>query len=170
MIKVAVIDDNPRSRNDLVKIFAKEPDINVVAEAEASPAGISDVEQQRPDVIVLENHKPFLDGLQKTAAVVSKFDAVRVLVLDMNSEGSMQHQQAEYAITASSCQSGACFHLCQNCSTEEILAAIRLLSASQPPATLAAGGGEGMPERTADRFQAAVVCALTGHGLHSHRC
>lgn len=125
MIKVAIIHDNPKSRNHLVKIFAKKPDINVVVEAEDSPAGISDVEQQRPDVIVLENHKPFSDGLQKTAAVVSTFDEVRVVVLDMSSEGSMQHQQAEYAMTASSCQFGACFHLCQNCSIDEILAAIR---------------------------------------------
>lgn len=125
MIKVAIIDDNPKSRNDLVKIFAKEPDMYVVVEAEASPAGIRDVERQRPDIIVLENHKPFSDGLQKTAAVVSKFDDVRVVVLDMSSEGGKQHQQAEYAMAASSCQFGACFHLCQNCSTEEILAAIR---------------------------------------------
>jgi hypothetical protein len=28
-------------------------------------------------------------------------------------------------MTASSCQSGACFHLCQGCSAAEILAAIR---------------------------------------------
>jgi NarL family two-component system response regulator LiaR len=125
MIKVAIIDDNLKSRNDLVKIFAKEPDISVVVEAEDSPDGIRDVEQQRPDVIVLENQKPFSDGLPRTEAVVSKFDEARIIVLDMSSEGCTQHPQAEFAMTASSCQSGACFHLCQSCSAAEILAAIR---------------------------------------------
>lgn len=40
MIRVAIIDDNPESRKDLVNILGKEPDIRVVAEAEANLAGI----------------------------------------------------------------------------------------------------------------------------------
>jgi len=71
MIRVAIIDDNPESRKDLVRILGKESDIRVVAEAEANLAGIREVEQQKPDVIVLESNKPFTDNLEATQTIVS---------------------------------------------------------------------------------------------------
>lgn len=139
MIRVAVIDDNPTSRKDLVRILGKEPDIRVVAEAETGLPGIREVEEQKPDVILLGNHNPFTDGLEGTELIVSRFQDVRVIVLARDSTSTRLPPYSERTVAASSCQVGACFHLCQDCSAQEILAAIRAdnplgeESASAPP-------------------------------------
>jgi two-component system response regulator DegU len=125
MIRVAVIDDNPKSRKDLVKILGKEPDIRVVAEAATNLAGIREVEEQKPDVILLDNNNPFTDGLEGTEKIVSRFEDTRVIVLAMDSKSTLLPLHSKHTMSASSCQIGACFHLCQDCSTQEILAAIR---------------------------------------------
>lgn len=125
MIRVAVIDDNPMSRKDLVRILRREPDIRVVAEAETGLPGIREVEEQKPDVILLDNHNPFTDGLEGTELIVSRFQDIRVIVLARDSKNTRLLMNSKHTLAASSCQVGACFHLCQDCSAQEILAAIR---------------------------------------------
>jgi two-component system, NarL family, response regulator DegU len=115
-IKVAVIDDNPKFRKHLVKLLGKQPDISVVAEAETGLAGIKVVEENKPDVILMDKNNPFTDGLEATEMIVSRFPDTKILVLSMHSKSTM---------TASSCQTWACYSLCENCNTKEILAAIR---------------------------------------------
>ena len=115
-IKVAIIDDNEKFRKHLVKLLGKQPDIRVVAETETGPAGIKEVEDHMPDVILMDKNNPFTEGLDTTSMIVSRFPDTRIIVLSMKSKDSM---------TASSCQTWACYPMCENCSTEEVLAAIR---------------------------------------------
>ena len=115
-IKIAVIDDDPKFRKQLVKLLGKQPDISVVAETETSPAGIEEVEAHMPDVILMDKNNPFTEGLDTTSMIVSRFPDTRIIVLSLQSENSM---------TASRCQTFACYSLCENCSPKEILAAIR---------------------------------------------
>jgi DNA-binding NarL/FixJ family response regulator len=115
-IRIAVLDSNPKSRKHLVKLLGKQPDISVVAEAETGLAGIKVVEENKPDVILIDNNHPFTDGLETTSMIVSRFPDTRVIVLSMDSKSTM---------TASSCQTWACYPRCENCTDKEILAAIR---------------------------------------------
>lgn len=115
-IKVAIIDDNPKFRKQLVKLLNKQPDISVVAEAETGLAGINEVEAHKPDVILMDKNNPFTEGLDTTSMIVSRFPDTRIIVLSLQLENSM---------TASKCQTFACYSLCENCSPKEILAAIR---------------------------------------------
>lgn len=114
-IRVAILDDNAKFRKSLGNLLGKEPDIYVVAEAEAGLAGIKEVEAHKPDVILMDNNQPFTDGLEATQMIVSGFPDTKVIVLSLHSS----------AMTASSCQAWACYSLCENCSTKEILAEIR---------------------------------------------
>jgi len=97
----------------------------LVAEAETGLSGIRDVAQQKPDVILLDNHNPFTDSLEGTERIVSRFQDIRVIVLARDSKNTRLLMNSKHTLAASSCQVGACFHLCQDCSTQEILAAIR---------------------------------------------
>jgi DNA-binding NarL/FixJ family response regulator len=115
-IRVAILDDDAKFRKSLGKLLGKEPDIYVVADAETGLAGIKEVEDHKPDVILMDNKQPFTDGLEATKMIVSGFPDTKVIVLSMHSKSTM---------TASSCQAWACYPLCENCSTKEILAAIR---------------------------------------------
>ena len=115
-IRIAVLDSNPKSRKHLVKLLGNEADLDVVAESEINLVGIRDVEEQKPDVILMDGKNPFTDGLETTEMVVSRFQDTRIIVLSMD---------AGITMAGSSCFVGACFHVCQDCSFDEILAAIR---------------------------------------------
>ena len=47
-----------------MKLLGKEPDISVVAEAETGLAGIDEIEEQKPDVILMDKNNPFTEGLE----------------------------------------------------------------------------------------------------------
>ena len=88
----------------------------MVAETETGLAGIKEVEEHKPDVILMDKNNPFTEGLDTTSMIVSRFPDTRIIVLSLQSENSM---------TASKCQTFACYSLCENCTDKEILAAIR---------------------------------------------
>ena len=114
--RVAIVDDNKKFRKHLVKLLGKQPDISVVAEAETGLAGIKEVEAHKPDVILMDKNNPFTEGLDTTSMIVSRFPDTRIIVLSLQSKDSM---------AASTCETFACYSLCENCSPKEILAAIR---------------------------------------------
>jgi len=123
MIRVAIIDDDSRSRKELEKLLQKDTEIHVVAET--GLAGIKEIEEQRPDVILLDNKKPFTDCLETTETILGKFENTKIIVLSMDSKSTLLPLHSKHTLEGSLCQVGACFHLCQNCSPEEILAAIK---------------------------------------------
>jgi len=124
-IRVAILDSNPKSRKHLVKLLGKEDDLAVVAEADTDLAGINEVEEHKPDVILVEGKEPFTDRIEATSLVVAKFPNIRVIVLSIGQKTSMLPLHSAHTMTASSCQTWACYPMCENCSTEEILATIR---------------------------------------------
>jgi CheY-like chemotaxis protein len=124
-IKVAVIEDSPKTRKKLAKLVGKDPDLQVVVEAETGPAGINELEAHQPDVILVGGKEPFTDRIETTSLVVSKFPNTRVIVLYIDQKSSMLPLHSPPTMTASSCRTWACYSLCQNCSTSEILAAIK---------------------------------------------
>jgi DNA-binding NarL/FixJ family response regulator len=124
-IKVAVIDDSPKTRKQLVKLVEGDPGLHVVVEAETDPAGISRLEEHQPDVILVGAREPFTERIEATGLIVSKFPNTRVIVLSIDQKTSVLPLHSTQNVTASSCQAWACYSLCQNCSTAEILAAIK---------------------------------------------
>jgi DNA-binding NarL/FixJ family response regulator len=114
-ISIAIIDDDPKSRGEVVKLFQEEEDMSIVAET--SFAGAKEVEDQKPDVILIDSMQPFTEGLENTETIISRFQDTRIIFLSRDSSGKF--------ITASECQSWACYPMCQDCSTDDVLAAIR---------------------------------------------
>ena len=125
LIKVAVIEDSPKARRKLAKLVGKDPDLHVVVEAETGPAGINELEAHQPDVILVGGKEPFTERIETTSLVVSRFPDTRVIVLSIDQKDSMLPLHPAPTMTASLCQTWACYSLCQNCSPSEILAAIK---------------------------------------------
>ena len=115
-IKVAVIDDSAKFRKQLANLVGNDPDLHVVTEAETGPAGIHAVEEQRPDVVMMDVNEPFSENLETTSMIIGKFPDTRVILLSRHSKNST---------AASFCEKWACYFLCEDCSPKEILAAIR---------------------------------------------
>lgn len=124
-IRVAILDSNPKSRKHLVKLLGKEDDLAVIAEAGTDLAGINEVEEHKPDVILVEGNEPFTDRIETTSFIVAKFPNTKVIVLSIDQRSTMLPLHSTHPTTASSCQTWACYSLCEKCTDKEILAAIR---------------------------------------------
>jgi DNA-binding NarL/FixJ family response regulator len=118
MIRVAIFnnDNNAKFQKHLVNLLKREPDINVVAQTETGMPGIKVVEEQKPDVVLIDSKQPFTENLESTERIVSRFQDTKIIFLSSSSEDSL---------TASTCLVGACFPFRQNCTDRDILAAIR---------------------------------------------
>ncbi len=114
--RVAIIDDSPKFRKQLVKLLAKQPDLYVVSAVDSGLAGIQKLGEQQPDVILIDSNSPFTENLDTTSMIVARFPNKRIIVLSMQSKHSM---------TASSCEVYACYFRCENCTEQDVLAAIR---------------------------------------------
>jgi two-component system response regulator DegU len=121
-IRVAIIEESPKFRRMLIKILGKEPDVIVVAEAENGTSMMDSLEQQRPDVILMDIKEPFTESLETTSRIIGKFPNTRVILLSRHSKSST---------AASFCEEWACYFLCDDCSPKKILAAIRETSSIQ---------------------------------------
>jgi chemotaxis response regulator CheB len=124
-IRIAVLDSNPKSRKHLVKLLGKEDDFKVVAETGTDLAGIREVEEYKPDVILVEDKEPFTDRIENTSLVVAKFPNTKVIVLSIDQRRTSLPLHLTHTMTASSCQTWTCYSLCEDCTDKEILAAIR---------------------------------------------
>lgn len=71
MLRVLVVDDEPRSRELLRSLLEREPDIEVVAENGSGADAVEDIVRFRPDVVFLDIQLPDFDGfrvLERAAA------------------------------------------------------------------------------------------------------
>lgn len=64
MIKVLIADDEEMIRRGLSKLIQKDPEIEVVAEAEDGETAFSLAEKNLPDLLLIDINMPFLNGLE----------------------------------------------------------------------------------------------------------
>jgi len=121
LIRIGIVDDNELVRGTLHSILNCSPNLQVVAEAENGSAGISLVEIMRPDVVLMDISMPFVNGIEATRIISSRFPETKVIVLTL-------HSDQPYADTA--LQAGACRFLTKDCGREILLQAIRECSPS----------------------------------------
>ncbi|WP_330228892.1 response regulator [Nocardia sp. NBC_00508] len=80
-IHVLIVDDDQLVRMALRLIIDGEPDLTVVAEAATGDAAIGIVDEQRPDVVLMDVRMPGRDGLSATREILSRPAPPRVLML-----------------------------------------------------------------------------------------
>jgi DNA-binding NarL/FixJ family response regulator len=84
-IKVLVVDDHILFRRGLIGLLSEQPDVRVVGEAGNGQDAVELVEQQRPDVVLMDVHMPAGDGI-KAVKELKKGTNVRVLMLTISSK------------------------------------------------------------------------------------
>jgi DNA-binding NarL/FixJ family response regulator len=80
-IRVVIVDDDPLVRTGLSMILGGDPELAVVGQAGNGAEAIELVEQQRPDVVLMDIRMPVRDGLSATEELAARPDAPRIIVL-----------------------------------------------------------------------------------------
>lgn len=114
-IKVLLAEDHTIVRKGITSLLAGEADIEVVGEAEDGQEAVEKVEQLAPDVVLMDNTMPVLNGLEATRQIKKRFPEVKVLVLTM-------HTTEEYI--QQFLQAGASGYLIKKTAPKELVTAI----------------------------------------------
>ncbi|MGN7722210.1 response regulator transcription factor [Chitinophaga sp. YIM B06452] len=114
-IKVAIADDHKIFRSGVINTLTPYDNINVVFEAEDGEHLLQIMQDQQPDVILMDLKMPKMDGIQATIKVKEKYPQVKVIILTMYEDDNFIVHLVE---------NGANAYLLKNSEPEEIYEAI----------------------------------------------
>jgi DNA-binding NarL/FixJ family response regulator len=117
-IKVLIADDHQIVRQGLRTLLEKEPDLQVVAEADDGRATVQLVREMLPDVVIMDVAMPDLNGIEATRQIVAEFPKIKVIALSM---------YADRRFVVNMLKAGASGYLLKECAFEELVRAIRLV-------------------------------------------
>lgn len=116
-IKVLLVDDHKIVRQGVRAYLQTLADIQVVAEADSGSAAITAVEQNQPDVVLMDLEMPGdIDGIAATRQIRKLRPETQVIVVT-------SHHQDEYIFPA--VRAGAISYLLKDIEPDELAAAIR---------------------------------------------
>ncbi|MEN6465292.1 MAG: response regulator transcription factor [Syntrophaceae bacterium] len=118
-IKILLADDHEILREGLRRMIEKEPDMEVIGEAEDGRNIVKIAKKLVPDVIVMDVTMPDLNGMDATRKIVSEVPGVKVLALSM-------HQDRKYV--SGMLEAGAMGYVLKGSKFEELVTAIRAVS------------------------------------------
>lgn len=122
-IKILLVDDHKIMRDGLRALLAREPDLEIIAEADGGLAAIRLVRERKPDVVVMDLNMPEMGGIEATRRIMGEFPEVRVLALTMESD---------QPVVVEVLKAGAKGYLLKDCAAEELVQAIRTVAAGDP--------------------------------------
>ena len=114
--KVLVVDDHPMTRDGVVHLINKQPEIEVCAEANNPTEALKEIARSRPDLILTDMTMPGRGGLEFIKDLLALDSGLSILVLSM-------HDEAIYAERA--LRAGARGYIMKEAGGEKLLAAIR---------------------------------------------
>ncbi|MEN3315418.1 MAG: two-component system, NarL family, response regulator DegU [Acidimicrobiaceae bacterium] len=112
-----VLADDHRMLRDGLRLSMEDAGFEVVGEAGDGEEAARLVHSLRPDVVLMDVTMPVLDGIEATRLIHERHPETHVLILTMHGESH---------VMARAIQAGAVGYLVKDCSTEEIVAAVRL--------------------------------------------
>ncbi|MEM6448561.1 MAG: response regulator transcription factor, partial [Cyanobacteria bacterium P01_D01_bin.123] len=116
MIRVLLVDDQKIIRQGLQVLLEPEADIDIIGTADNGLSAIQQVEELKPEVVLLDIVMPEIDGIAATRVIRNRFPEVKILVLS-------GHDDPEQL--AAAMQAGAQGYLLKNTPAAELAAAIR---------------------------------------------
>jgi len=115
-IKVLLADDHKLVRAGIRSLLERLPDLEVVAEASDGLEAIRLVEENEPELVLMDLAMPELNGLEATWHLTSRFPKVRVIILSIYANEEHVYQAL---------RAGAAGYLLKSAATEELEFAIR---------------------------------------------
>jgi DNA-binding NarL/FixJ family response regulator len=128
-MRLLVADDHGIMRGGLRLLLDRQPDMEVVAEAQDGIEAVELALRERPDICILDVSMPRMTGLQATVEIRAHAPEIAVLVLSM-------HDDERYLFEA--LQAGAAGYVLKREADHALVDAVRAVSRGEPFLTNAA--------------------------------
>jgi two-component system response regulator NreC len=119
-IKIILADDHKLIRDGIKTLLKKDPDFEIIAEADNGRQLINIIENFSPDVVLVDITMPELNGIDAVAQLKKINPNLKFIILTM-------HEEGDYIMK--SIQSGASGYLLKNAEYEELQEAIHIVAA-----------------------------------------
>ena len=160
MTRVVLVDDHQILRVSLGRLLDAEPDIEVVGTAGDGGEAVRVVEDQRPDVVLMDLSMPGMDGVEATRRIAGTSQPPKVVVLTSFSD----RDRIRDALDA-----GAIGYLLKDAEPDDLLRGVRAAARGDWPidpraARLLLGetGGKPSGPRLSDRERQVLVLVVDG--------
>lgn len=121
-IRIVIADDHQIVRQGLRVLLEKEPDMQVVGEAEDGPSTVRMAKELAPHVILMDIKMPDLNGIEATRQILSDLPDVKIIALSM---------YPDQRFVTNMLRSGARGYVLKDCAFEELIQAIRMVVANK---------------------------------------
>jgi EmrB/QacA subfamily drug resistance transporter len=115
MIRILLVDDQNIIRQGIQALLESKPKLKVVGTAEDGNSAIEQVENLRPDVVLIDIEMPAMSGIAATHIICQQFPQTKVIILS-------SHENQKYV--AQALQAGAEGYLLKNILAEDLEQAI----------------------------------------------
>lgn len=122
MIRLLLVDDHAMMRDGMHALLSKEPDIEIVGMAGDGREAIELLDNQTPDVIVMDIGMPNLNGIDGARIITRDFPNVRIVALSM-------HRDKRFVMAM--LEAGASGYVAKDSIASELLRAIRAVHSGQ---------------------------------------
>jgi len=119
-IKVLLVDDHTLIREGLRSLLEKQPDVQVVGEAEDGRRAKELVAELSPDIVIMDVTMPRLGGIEATRQITGEFPSVKVIALSIHSKRRF---------VADMLGAGAAGYILKECLFDELVQAIEAVAA-----------------------------------------
>jgi len=114
-IRILIVDDHTLFRRGLTALLARDPRLQIVGDAADAGEALRRASELQPDLILLDNHLPGVNGVDVLPALIEAVAGVRVMMLTVSEDERD---------LAAALRGGACGYLLKTMEGDALLAAI----------------------------------------------
>jgi DNA-binding NarL/FixJ family response regulator len=121
-IGILIAEDHTIVREGLRSLIEKQPDMEIVCEAEDGRVAVERVREFLPNVVIMDITMPNLNGIEATRQIVSEFPQIKVIALSIHSNRRF---------VADMLGAGAAGYVLKECLFDELVQAIKAVAAGE---------------------------------------